>query len=437
VPTADYINVRVDAIVNVKIAHTPEAIEIASHNFLNRPAEYIGRVAREVLEGNMREIVGQMHLKDMVSDRQKFAELVKKNAGPDLEAMGLEIIAFNVQNFIDRNGVIENLGVDNVAQISKVAAIAKAKADKEVAIAQAQAAKEANDAKVAAQTEIEKRKHELALQQAALKKESDTRWAEAEAAKGIQEQEQRKALEITTANANLARQEKEIELKAREVEITERRLEAEVKKTAEAKKYAAQQAADAELYKTQKAADAELFQRQKKAEADAIERSKKAEADRFAAEQEAAAQQALALAIEAKGKAEAEAARAKGEAEADAIRLKALAEAEGLDKKAEAMKKYGDAAMADMQMQVAKVYVEQLPAIAKAVGEGYQGVDKIVMLGEDSGKLAGNILNTTTQISEGMEQALGINLKSLVAGFIGGKLGSSDSGVTVNVEPAE
>ena len=437
VPTADYIDIQVDAVVNVKISDKPELIEIAAQNFLNQETEYIGRVAREVLEGNMREIVGQMHLKDMVSDRQKFAELVKKNAGPDLKAMGLEIIAFNVQNFIDRNGVIENLGVDNVAQISKVAAIAKAKADKEVAIAQAQAAKEANDAKVAAQTEIEKRKHELALQQAALKKESDIRWAEAEAAKGIQEQEQRKALEITTADANLARQEKEIELKAREVEITERRLEAEVKKTAEAKKYAAQQAADAELYKTQKAADAELFQRQKKAEADAIERSKKAEADRFAAEQEAAAQQALALAIEAKGKAEAEAARAKGEAEADAIRLKALAEAEGLDKKAEAMKKYGDAAMADMQMQVAKVYVEQLPAIAKAVGEGYQGVDKIVMLGEDSGRLAGNILNTTTQISEGMEQALGINLKSLVAGFIGGKLGSSDSGVTVNVEPTE
>ena len=90
------------------------------------------------------------------------------------------------------------------------------------------------------------------------------------------------------------------------------------------------------------------------------------------------------------------------------------------------MKQYGEAAMADMQMQVAKAYVEQLPQIAKAVGEGYQGVDKIVMLGENSGQLAGNILNTTTQISEGMEQALGIDLKSLLSGFIGGKLADSD-----------
>lgn len=427
VPTADYINISVDAVVNVKVSSTTELLTKAAENFLNQPVEYIARVAREVLEGNMREIVGQMRLEEMVTDRELFSEKVKKNAAPDLAAMGLEIIAFNVQNFIDSNGVIENLGVDNVEQISKKAAIAKANAIKEVAVAEAAAAKEANDARVAADLEIERKKNDLAIQKAELKKEADIKWAETEAAKGIQAEAQRKIQEIATADANLARQEKEIELQAREVEITERKLEAEVKKTAEAKKYAEQQAADASLYKTQKAADAELFQRQKKAEADAIERSKKAEADRFAAEQDAAAKKALAAAIEAQGRAEAEAARAKGEAEAEAIKLKALAEAEGLMKKAEAMKQYGDAAMADMQMQVAKAYVEILPKIAQAVGEGYQGVDKIVMLGENSGQLAGNILNTATQISEGMEHSLGIDLKSLLAGFIGGKIADSNN----------
>lgn len=427
VPTADYIDISVDAIVNVKVSSQPELLSRAAENFLNQPMDYIARVAREVLEGNMREIVGQMRLEEMVTDRQLFSEKVKENAAPDLASMGLEIVAFNVQNFQDGNGVIENLGVDNVEQIRKKAAIAKANAVKEIAIAEAAASKDANDARVAADLEIERKKNDLAIQKAELKREADIKWAETEAAKGIQAEEQRKIQEIATANANLARQEKEIELQAREVEITERRLEAEIKKTAEAKKYAEQQAADAALYKTQKAADAELFQRQKKAEADAIERSKKAEADRFAAEQDAAAKKALAAAIEAQGKAEAEAARARGEAEAEAIKAKALAEAEGLMKKAEAMKQYGEAAMADMQMQVAKAYVEQLPQIAKAVGEGYQGVDKIVMLGEDSGKLAGNILNTTTQISEGMEQSLGIDLKSLLSGFIGGKIGSDNN----------
>ena len=103
VPTADYINIQVDAAVNIKVGDEPQKIQKASQNFLNRDSEYIAKVAREVLEGNMREIVGKMRLEEMVSDRQKFAELVKENAEPDLAAMGLDIISFNVQNFVDSN----------------------------------------------------------------------------------------------------------------------------------------------------------------------------------------------------------------------------------------------------------------------------------------------------------------------------------------------
>lgn len=67
-----------------------------------------------------------MKLEEMVSDRQKFANLVKENAEPDLAAMGLDIISFNVQNFVDGNEVIENLGIDNIVKIKKAAAIARA-----------------------------------------------------------------------------------------------------------------------------------------------------------------------------------------------------------------------------------------------------------------------------------------------------------------------
>lgn len=112
VPTADYININVDAAVNVKVSSDNERLQLAAQNFLNKSVDYIGSVAREVLEGNMREIVGKMNLEEMVSDRQKFAELVKENAEPDLAAMGLDIVSFNVQNFVDENDVIENLGVD-------------------------------------------------------------------------------------------------------------------------------------------------------------------------------------------------------------------------------------------------------------------------------------------------------------------------------------
>ena len=182
VPTADYINIRVDAAVNVKISDDEERLNLAAQNFLNKPVDYIAQVAREVLEGNMREIVGKMFLEEMVSDRQKFATLVKENAEPDLAAMGLDIVSFNVQNFIDSNGVIENLGVDNIVKIQKNAAISRAESEKEIAKAQAMAKKEANDAQINAETEISIKKNELAIKQAELKKASDIKKAEADAA---------------------------------------------------------------------------------------------------------------------------------------------------------------------------------------------------------------------------------------------------------------
>ena len=255
-----------------------------------------------------------------------------------------------------------------------------------------------------------------------MQKRVETEQAKADAAKKIEAENQRKSHEIASANANLAKQEKEIELKEREVAVKERVLEAEIKKTAEAQKYAEQQKADAKLYATQKAAEAELFERERKADAARIEAEKKAAADLALATAEAEAQKKLAEAIEAEGRAQAAAAQAKGEAEAAAIRAKAEAEAEGLMKKAEAMKQYGEAAMADMQMQLIGKYFEQLPAIAEAVGQGYQGVDKIVMLGNDSSQLAGNIMNTTTQISEGMMATLGFDLKQLLTTMLGTKL---------------
>lgn len=456
VPTADYINIRVDAVVNVKVSDEPDRLKLAAQNFLNMKPEYIAAVAREVLEGNMREIVGQMRLEEMVSDRQKFAEMVKKNADPDLAGMGLDVISFNVQNFIDDNQVIENLGVDNIVQISKKAAVSRANAEKEIAVAQAKAAKEANDAQVAAEleianakaqaakekaivksqadkesqearieadTQIAQKQNELDVRRAELQKEVDTKQAIADAAKGIQAEEQRKVQEIATANANLARQEKEIELKEREVAIKEKALEAEVKKTAEARKYAAQQEADARLYETQKAADAELFERQRKAEAEKFEAEQAAEATKAESEAKRVAMENEAAGI-----------KAKGEAEAAAIQAKAVAEAEGILKKAEAMKQYGEAAQMDMQLQAIKTYFEQLPAIAEAAGKAYTNVDSIYMYGGESSKLTEDIMKNVTQVSEGLSQSMGIDLKGLLSGVLGAKLvGGKD--VTVNVEP--
>ena len=427
IPTKDAINIMVDAVANVAVSQNPELLKIATAKFLGHTGEDIRKIITPVLEGNIREIISTLTLKELIQgDKKMISEAVVENVTPNLRDMGLELITFNIQTFKDRNGVIENLGIENTVQISKDAQKSKAQAESEIAIAKANALKAANDADVAAKLEIAQKQNELAIRQAELKKAADIEIAKAEAAKDIEAQAQRKTQEIAKANADLAKQEKEIELKEREVQIQERKLEAEVKKTAEAKKYALQQQADAQLYQTQKAADAELFERQRKAEADKFEALQEAEAEKARSEAQRVAMENEAAGI-----------KAKGEAEAAAIQAKAEAEAEGLLKKAEAMKQYGEAAMADMQMEAIKIYFEQLPAIAEAVGKGYTNVDKIVMLGGESSKLSGDIINNVTQVSEGLSQSLGMDLKSMLAGVLGGKLLSSTSPVNVNIEPTE
>ena len=421
IPTAEYINVKVDSTVAVRVGKDPDMIALAAQNFLNVNRETIATKINDLLEGNIREIVGQMKLTEMVSDRKSFSEKVQANVVPDLAKLGLELVTFNVQNFVDDNNVIDNLGIDNVEQIRKSAAIAKSNAQREIAIAEAENAKEANDAKVQAAEEIAKRNNDLAIKQAELKREADAKKAQADAALAIEAENQRKIQEVATAEANLARQEKEIELKAREVEIKERALEAEIKKTAEAKKYAEQQEADARLYATQKAAEADLFERQRLAEAAKIEAEKKAEADLALANADAAAKKALAEAVKAQGEAEAAAAKAKGLAEAEAIRAKAEAEAKGMLEKAAALKEYGDAAKQQMELDAVKVLYEQLPAIAEAIGQGYAGAE-IHLIGNDSGQLAGNMMSNITQIIEGFKGSTGVDPMSVISGMIGSKL---------------
>ena len=410
VPTAEYINVKVDSTVSVRVGKEAEMIALATQNFLNTDRNTIAQKINDLLEGNIREIVGQMKLTEMVSDRKAFSEKVQSNVVPDLARFGLELVSFNVQNFSDENGVIENLGIDNVEQIRKNAAIAKSDAQREIAIAEAENAKASNDAKVKAAEEIAKRNNDLAIKQAELKQESDTKKAQADAAMAIEAENQRKLKEIALANANLAKQEKEIELKEREVAVKERVLEAEIKKTAEAKKYAEQQEADAKLYATQRAAEADLFERERQAEAAKIEAEKKAEAEK-----------ALAEALKVKALAEAEGVRAKGLAEAEAIRAQAEAEAKGMLEKAEALKQYGDAAKQQMELDAVKVLYEQLPAIAEAIGKGYAGAD-IHLIGNDSGQLAGNMMGNITQIIEGFKGATGVDPMSVLSGMMGAKL---------------
>ena len=368
VPTNDYINVKIDGAVKVKISSNLELIDLAAMNFLNRRSDYVTAQIKDVLEGNTREIIGSMAFEAIVQDRKTFVEKVQENAVPDLRKMGLEIISFNVQSVIDENNIIVDLGIDNVSQIRKKAQIAKAQADRDVAIATSEAKKMANDASVKAETEIALKQKELAVRVAEFKIEQDTKQAEADAAYEIVKEQRRAVIEEKTAEANLVKTEKA-------VEVRKMVLQAEIEKQAEAEKFKQIVEADAELYRRQKEAEARLIEKQKEAEG------------------------ILQL----------------GKAEAEAIRAKALAEAEGINAKAEAMKKYGEAAILEM-------YFNKLPEIAANVATPLANVDKITMYGDaQNSKLVGDIVKATTQISDGLTEGMGIDIKSFIQSLMSKK----------------
>lgn len=399
VPTNDYINIKADAIAKVQIDE--EVLDKASKNFLNKPSSTIADEIKDVLEGNLREIIGQLKIEEIVQNRKEFNNKVQENVSPDLKEMGLKIISFTIQNFQEERGIIENLGAENEAKITKEALIARAKAERDVNIEKAKATKEAIDVKVQTETEISIKENELNIKKADLKVQSDTKKAMADVTYELETQKKRKEVEQAKGEADF--QKEEINIKTQKA-----KLEAEVKNEQEIK-------ADAELYKRNKDAEAKLIEKQKEMEAIRLEAETKALAKKLEAEADAEAirikAEANAKAIEQEGLAQAKSIQAKLNAEAEGKKNSLLAEAEGLDKKAEAMKKYGEGALLEM-------YFKALPEIAKNVASPLEKVDKITMYGEGNGeKMIGDITKMIEKVNSGVGDSLGIDLKSVIAGY--------------------
>ncbi len=386
VPTNEFINVMVDGVANVKVSSDPKLLERAAESLLGMKQPQLVAMVTQVLEGNMREIVGSVGLKEMVQDRQGVAKKVTENVIPDMQKLGIEVVNFNIQNFRDNAGTIENMGIDNVEQIRKNAQIAKANAQRDIAIASSQAQEEANAVKVEAEKKIAEQNAALSVQQAEMQVRADTKKAEADAAYSIQQENQRKTIEVTRANADIARREKEAELAEKEIAIRERKLDAEVRKAADAKKYQAEREAEADLIRRQRDADAKKYEALQQAEA----RKAEAEAARFAMEQEA-----------------------------EGIRARGLAEAEAIEKKAEAQRKMGEASILEM-------YLAALPEVVKNAAAPLSQTDKIVMYGDgNSSRLVKDVMQSSSQIIEGLKEATGIDLTALLAGYATGKLNTA------------
>ena len=313
VPTKEYISVLVDAVANIKIGSDDLSIATAAEQLLHYNAEQIKGLAKDVLEGNMREIIGQMTISELIQNRDKFAQESIKAAMSDMQNMGLEIINLTIQNFSDNEGkVIDTMAIQNVVIKEQEAAIAKAE-------------QESNKAQIAAQAAIAEQNKQLQLLQAQYKIEADQEKAKADQAYAIEQERVRKEFEEQRAAAELTRLERATELKRQEVEIERERLNVEVREKAAAEK------------------DTLIF----KAEAERVERQAQADAQLYEAQ-----------------------------LGAEAIRLRGEAEAEAIRKKAEAMQLYGQAAMLEMVVdklpEIARSVSEPLSKTEKIIlfGEG-------------------------------------------------------------------
>ena len=349
---------------------------------------------QDSLQGNMREIIGTLSLKEINTDRDSFSDQVMLKASKDMDKLGIEILSCNIQNVTDDNGLIRDLGADNTSKIKKDAAIAKAQADRDIAIAQAEANKSANDARVLAETEIAEKNNELEIRKSELQKHSDTKKAEADAAYEIQKQEQEKTIQTATVNAQIAKAEREAELRKQEVAVQQQQLDAEVNKKADAERYKVEQEAAAMLAKRQREAEARKYELEKEAEA----MRTKADAARYQAEQEAAG------------------IRARGEAEAAAIQAKAVAEAEGMEKKAEAYAKYNNAAIVEMLVGI-------MPHMAAEIAKPLSSIDKVNIYGtggangtNGSGvsEISGNTAAVMQQVFDTMSEATGVDFRDIL-----------------------
>ena len=359
VPTKEYISVMVDAVANIKIGSDDLSIATAAEQLLHYDTNQIKSLAKDVLEGNMREIIGQMTIAELVQNRDKFAQESIKAATTDMSNMGLEIINLTIQNFTDKNGgeIIDTMAARNVVE-----------KEQDKRIAEAEANKQARFAEMAAEAEVARQNRDTEVQKASFKQEEDEARARADMAYKIEQERINKTFETEHAAAELTRLEKETELKRQSVEIERERLNVEIREKAAADKDRRIAEAEAAKFAREAAADAELYAAQK----------------------------------------EAEAIRMKGEAEAEALRMKA-----------EAMKQYGQAAMMEMVVdklpEMAKAVSEPLAKTDKIILFGEGGATSMA---KDT---AGTMLQTFEAIKQAVGLDIPKMLRDATTGGLVGK----------------
>jgi flotillin len=216
------IPLTVHAIANVKVTSDPQLIGNAIERLLSMSPEQIGSVARQTLEGVLREVVAELTPEEVNEDRLKFADTLVKHAKDDFDKLGLELDVLKVQSVSDEQGYLNNLGRARIARMVRDAQNAENAANQSIVEAQASARQRAESAQKDAEASVLTKKNELRAELARLEASAKSIENEAEVA------------------AQTARAQAEQELQAQRTDLEKLRLECDVFLPAEAKRLAAE-----------------------------------------------------------------------------------------------------------------------------------------------------------------------------------------------------
>ncbi|MGG5343839.1 flotillin family protein [Enterococcus sp. AZ192] len=379
--TEQGVPVMCDGTSIIKIGSSVEEIATAAEQFLGKTREELENEAREVLEGHLRSILGSMTVEEIYQNRDKFSQSVQEVASVDLAKMGLIIVSFTIKEVRDKNGYLDSLGKPRIAQVKRDADIAEAEALKETRIKKAEAEKDSQQAELQRQTEIAEASKEKELKLATYKEAQDIAKAKADQAYNLETAKAQQEVVAQEMEIKVIERQKQIELEEKEIVRREKQYDSEVKKKADADRYAKEQEALAQKAREVAEAEAERFR------------------------------------VEALAEAEANQTRLAGQAEAESILARGAAEAEAKQKIADAFKEYGEAAVLSMVM-------EMLPQLMKEAAQPLGNIDKISVVdtgggGENAG--ANRITNYATNLLAGTKETLkettGLDVKELIENF--------------------
>ena len=391
--TEQGVPVMADGTAIIKIGGSISEIATAAEQFLGKSKEDRENEAKEVLEGHLRSILGSMTVEEIYKNRDKFSQEVQRVASQDLAKMGLIIVSFTIKDVRDKNGYLDSLGKPRIAQVKRDADIATAEAEKETRIKRAEASKDAQRSEIERATEIAEAEKDNQLKVAEYRREQDIAKARADQAYELETARSKQDVMEQEMQIQIIERQKQIELEEKEILRREKQYDSEVKKRADADRYAIEQNAAASKSREIAEADAEKYRIEAKAKADAEK-------------------------VRLDGQAKADSQRAQGESEADIIRLKGLAEAEAKRKIAEAFDMYGQAAVLDM-------IVRMLPEYAKQIASPLSNIDKITVVDTGSGeggganKVTSYATNLMSTLQETLKASSGIDVKEMLESYAG------------------